>query len=87
VPNAFTPGKDGKNDVFRALLFGDVRGFSFTVYNRWGEIVFHSKERTKGWDGNYKGKPQDANMFVWVCRYQLEGEVEQMEKGTVMLMR
>jgi hypothetical protein len=60
VPNAFTPCKDGKNDVFIALLFGDVRSFS----NRWGEMVFQTRERMKGWDGVYKGQMQNPGVFV-----------------------
>jgi hypothetical protein len=36
VPNAFTPNGDGKNDVFRPLIFGNVTSFTFAIYNRWG---------------------------------------------------
>lgn len=87
VPNAFTPNKDAKNDQFRARLFGNIKSFELTVYNRWGQIVFVSNDPLKGWDGKYAGKEQDSAVFLWICRYQLEGEQEKIEKGTVTLIR
>jgi gliding motility-associated-like protein len=86
IPTAFTPNGDGKNDVFRPLLFGNVKHFLFTVYNRWGQIVYQTSELQKGWDGKLTGKPQDTNVFVWTCSYQREGEKENFERGTVTLI-
>lgn len=87
VPTAFTPDRDGKNDVFRPLIFGAVKQYQFAVYNRWGEVVFRSSEVGKGWDGKFVGKPQDTNVYIWTCVYQLEGGRVQSEKGTVVLVR
>jgi len=84
VPNAFSPGSDGKNDIFRPLIFGKVLAYEFTVYNRFGQVVFTSKEPGKGWDG---GAGQTTNTFVWTCRYQLENEPTIFEKGIVMLVK
>src|SRR5258706_7546293 len=52
IPTAFTPNNDGKNDVFRPMLFGNVIKYKFIIYNRWGEIVFQTSNLNKGWDGN-----------------------------------
>ena len=87
VPSAFTPNHDGKNDVFRAMLFGDVLKFDFKIYNRWGEVVFHTNDRYKGWNGVYNGIEQDSNVFTWMCQYQLNGDTLKLAKGTVMLIR
>lgn len=87
LPNAFTPNHDAANDVFRALLFGKVKTFELTVYNRWGQIVFSTVDRYKGWDGTVAGKDQDPGVYIWTCKYQLEGDQEKMERGTVTLIR
>lgn len=87
VPTAFTPNNDGRNDQLRALLFGPVQQFEFTVYNRWGEVIFRTTDRQAGWNGTYKGKTQDSGVFAWICRYQLAGGEEKMEKGTATLIR
>lgn len=87
VPTAFTPDRDGKNDILKPFLFGIIKQYEFTIYNRWGEIVFRTSDLNKGWDGTYKGRPQDTNAFVWMCRYELEGEVRKMVKGTLIVIR
>ncbi|MEI9809282.1 MAG: gliding motility-associated C-terminal domain-containing protein [Bacteroidota bacterium] len=87
IPTAFTPGNDGRNDIFRPFLFGNIKQYRFTVYNRWGEVVFLSDNPANGWNGSYSGKEQDTNVFAWSCSYQLEGEIKKLERGTVLLIR
>lgn len=87
IPTAFTPNNDNKNDIFKPLLFGLVKKYSFTVYNRWGQVVFNTNDLQKGWDGKVAGALQRSDVFVWVCNYQFGGEKETAEKGTVMLIR
>jgi len=88
IPTAFTPNGDGKNDVFMPLVFGDVSHYAFTVYNRWGQVVFASKTPGTGWDGTFTGKAQPGeNVFAWTCRYKLGTDPEQFKKGTVVLIR
>lgn len=87
LPNAFTPGNDGKNDVFRAMVYGDAISFELQVYNRYGQLVFASNDLYKGWDGRINGTPANAGTFVWQCRYHLKGDDPRYKKGTVTLVR
>jgi gliding motility-associated-like protein len=87
IPTAFTPNNDGKNDVFRPVLFGKVKQYHFAVYNRWGAMVFQTAEQQKGWDGKIAGTLQPNAVFVWTCHYQFEGAEPKTERGTVVLMR
>jgi gliding motility-associated-like protein len=87
VPSAFTPNGDGKNDLFRPEVFGTVSNYHFAVYDRYGQLVFSSKEPGAGWDGKVGSAKQESNVFVWYCSFQLAGQPQQMEKGTVMLIR
>ncbi|HSN07657.1 MAG TPA: gliding motility-associated C-terminal domain-containing protein, partial [Hanamia sp.] len=87
IPNAFTPNNDGRNDDFKPFLFGPVDHYEFIIYNRGGKIVFKSDNPEEGWNGIYKGVPQDVGVFVWVCEYRFNGKVEKVEKGTVLLLR
>jgi gliding motility-associated-like protein len=86
-PNAFTPNNDGKNETYKPVVIGKIEKIKFIVYNRLGEKVFETTGPFKGWDGTYKGKPQDSNTFVWYCSYQFAGEPVKIEKGTVILVR
>jgi len=87
IPNAFTPNGDGKNDVFKPILLGNVKQYNFSVFNRWGQIVFQSNDQAKGWNGDFKNMKQSSNVFVWTCAYQFEGEERKIEKGTVVVIR
>lgn len=87
VPGAFTPNADGKNDLMKALLFGIVKTFEFRIFNRYGQLVFHSTDVNAGWNGRYKGEKQENGAFVWQCRYQLEGENIKEESGSFILVR
>ncbi len=87
LPKAFSPNLDGKNDVFKPLIFGNVQGYEFKIFNRYGKIVFSSTKPGQGWDGTVKGQRQNAGAFVWTCTYQLEGRLRRAVHGTVMLMR
>lgn len=87
IPTAFTPNTDGFNDVFRAKVFGNVLSFQLTIYNRFGEVVFSTNDRYKGWDGNLNGIPQNQGAFVYTCTYHLEGGKPTSEKGTIVLIR
>ena len=87
VPTAFSPNQDGKNDVFKPLIFGNVLHFEWTIYNRYGQAVFTTHNTAEGWDGTVKGIPQNTTGFTWQCRYQLEGEKMKFKSGSVILVR
>lgn len=86
VPNAFTPNGDGKNDCFGVETWGAVTNFEFSIYSRWGERIFYSRDPRQCWDGTYKGIPQTANVFIYQIRAKgLCGDI--YRKGTFALIR
>lgn len=86
IPTAFTPNADGKNDVFRAMVFGTVLYFKLEVYDRYGNLIFISDNPATGWDGKRHGLEQNVGTYVWKCYYQLVGKQPAFEKGTVLLL-
>jgi gliding motility-associated-like protein len=87
VPSAFTPNGDGKNDFFRPIAVGITKIDYFSVYNRWGELVFTTTQNEKGWDGRIAGKEQGSGTFVWMVKgTDFTGKVV-TAKGTVTLLR
>lgn len=87
IASAFTPNNDGKNDLFRPLLFGKVTKFKFSIFNRYGGLVFETSDLQKGWDGKAAGVEEGTHAYVWTCEYQFEGKEKKVEKGTVTLLR
>jgi gliding motility-associated-like protein len=88
MPNAFTPNGDGKNDLFRVPPSVPVNIIRFSVYNRWGELVFATTSSSVGWDGRLGNKPQPTGVYVWMIDYYnpLTKKAEK-KKGTVELVR
>ena len=86
-PNAFTPNGDASNPNFGAL--GNVAAISsylLLVYNRYGELVFYTRDAFKRWDGLYKGK-QLGGSYVWAATFTYKGSIKREERGSVMIIR
>lgn len=66
VPTAFTPNGDGLNDVLRPIAVGVQKINYFTIYNRWGQMVFTTTTNGAGWDGRIGGALQGTNVFAWM---------------------
>ncbi|MGZ8553837.1 MAG: PKD domain-containing protein [Chitinophagaceae bacterium] len=87
VPSAFTPNGDGLNDVIRPIAVGVQQIKYFRIFNRWGQMVFHTTTNEHGWDGKISGAPQGSNVFVWmVSAIDYLGKPIFL-KGTVTLIR
>lgn len=87
VPTAFTPNGDGLNDVIRPIAVGVQEIKYFRIYNRWGQMLFHTSNNQQGWDGRIKGVMQGTNVFVWmVSAIDYLGQPIFL-KGTVTLIR
>jgi gliding motility-associated-like protein len=69
------------------MLFGNIKQYRLTIYNRWGQVIFQTTDPAKGWNGTYGGSQQDTNVFAWFCTYQFEGGKMESAKGTVVLIR
>jgi gliding motility-associated-like protein len=87
VPSAFTPNNDGLNDVLKPFLAGHKAFKKFTVYNRYGNVVYSTTKLGEGWDGTYKGMKLQSGVFVWVIEYTSAEDRSVVEKGVITLIR
>ncbi len=87
VPTAFTPNGDSKNDEFKPIPVGIRSIDKFLVYNRWGQLVYASTNQERGWNGSFKGKPQETGTYVWYTEGIDYTGKKISKKGTVILIR
>jgi gliding motility-associated-like protein len=88
VPNAFTPNGDGKNDYLYPLNAFSATNLEFKVFNRYGQLVFETRDWTNKWDGTINGKLQPAGTYVWTLRYtDAASGKDFFMKGTSILIR
>jgi gliding motility-associated-like protein len=89
IPDAFTPNGDGKNDYAKVLFKGDFKLERFAIYNRFGQQVFETNDPSQGWNGVFKGVPQDLGVYNYyakgICGNSSSRAVEY--KGTITLIK
>ncbi|TMI62635.1 MAG: PKD domain-containing protein [Bacteroidetes bacterium] len=87
MPTAFTPNRDGLNDLLIPYLVGMKSLNKFSIYNRWGNPVFTTSTMGQGWDGKYKGADQPIGVYVWMIEYTTFDNITKAEKGIVTIVR
>lgn len=87
VPTAFTPDGNGRNDLLKPQYTGINKLNHFTIYNRWGQVVFRTASRSQGWDGRVKGQPLATGTFIWIISARDVAGHQYELKGTVTLIR
>ncbi len=87
VPNAFTPNGDGINDLLKPIAIGYSANNYFKVFNRFGEVVFFSKDFSEGWNGTYKGQLADMGTYFWELSVTNRFGKKEFYKGDVTLIR
>jgi len=86
VSSAFTPNGDGINDCFGVRKWGFVTDLEFSIYSRWGERIFYTKDASHCWDGTFKNNPQASGAYIYLIKAKTVcGTV--LRKGTVVLIR
>jgi len=69
MPNAFRPG--GVTPTFKPVfMFFNGQSYLFQVYNRWGQLIFETKNADEGWTGEYQGKDAPMGTYMYRLVYQ-----------------
>lgn len=88
VPNAFSPNNDGINDnIGIAHTRGVKELVAFRIYNRWGQMIFDTKEVNARWDGTFKGTPQELGVYVYYIEAQTFLNTRYVHQGNITLIR
>jgi gliding motility-associated-like protein len=87
-PNAFTPNADGSNDRFGPHIAScDVRNYELSIFDRWGQMVFHAKDPMSRWDGRLNGNPPIDGTYIYTCTWADDLGIVRHLKGFVVLIR
>lgn len=86
VPNAFSPNGDGQNDRVYVRGYGIDR-MTWTIYNRWGAVVYKSTDPYEGWDGRFNGKLQPQDVYHYTLVIEFSSKERMTKKGDITLLR
>ena len=92
LPNVFTPNGDNFNQLFTPFPYLGVTEIKLEIYDRWGRMVFSTKDPDINWDGRDKttGQPCSDGAYFYVCdvyENSLNGVVTRSLHGSVTLLR
>ena len=93
VPNIFTPDGDGLNDLITVYANKNVTIVKeWYIFDRWGEAVFRGHDfnpnsEQEGWDGFFKGRLADQNVYSFILTVQDDFGRESTSTGTITLMK
>ncbi|HEY6163210.1 MAG TPA: gliding motility-associated C-terminal domain-containing protein, partial [Bacteroidia bacterium] len=91
LPNVFTPNGDNTNDLFVPFPYRYVKDIDLQIFNRWGELVFATKDPAVKWDGRdvQSGKLCSDGVYYFTCKVneiRLEGIETRTIKGFVQIL-
>ena len=86
VPNAFTPGRFGRNAIVKVEGFG-IGKMEWRIYNRWGQMVYKGTNRNEGWDGRFKGVLQPMDVYAYTLDVEFTDGVKLRKTGDISLLR
>jgi gliding motility-associated-like protein len=97
MPNAFSPDPSGPkgrsydgnsidNDIFHPLIAGAEK-YLFSIYSRWGELLFETNNQEEGWDGYYKGKLCTQDVYIWKIAATFADGKTYNKTGDLFLLR
>jgi gliding motility-associated-like protein len=87
MPTAFTPNGNRTNDYFGIPPFNKNKLINFSIYNRWGKLIFQTKNQAQAWDGTYKNEPMDAGTYIYYLEMVGLTGNRIAQKGYVLLLR
>jgi len=86
IPNVFSPNADGQNDLF--YVYGEcVKEVAISIYNQWGERVFEDTGASPYWDGTFRGKELNSDVFAYNAKIILVTGEEISKVGNVTLLK
>ena len=85
IPNSFTPNGDGLNDRF--IIHGRfIDSFELHIYDRWGEMLFHTTDIDTGWDGTRNGKKISTGNYAYWIRVKDLNNNEHIRTGSILIL-
>lgn len=88
LPNAISPNGDGLNDYFfmPAEILETIADFEISVYNRWGKLIFHSRDKNFQWPGERDGKMMENNIVSYVIVFYNQSGRKFIYKGSLTIL-
>ena len=86
IAGAFTPNGDGLNDKIKPLGNCDLNYYHWSIYNRWGILIFETYDPEKYFDGILNGEPINSSSLIYKIASG-NGSIQRSSSGTIKIIR
>ena len=87
MPNVFSPNGDGVNDIFIPVQSGEIEDYVMRIFDRWGELLFETRDINTGWDGTLSGNKVNPGVYVWSIGYNTPENIREVKSGSLTLLK
>lgn len=87
IPNIFAPNSTDPSNTSLFIFGQGIKNIDLKIYDRWGELIFESKDIKVGWDGTYKGKDMDQGVYVYMAAVEMMNGELIKKNGNITLVR
>jgi gliding motility-associated-like protein len=88
IPTGFSPNGDGQNEVFRIIVGRNVLSFTFSIYDRWGNLIYQSTEKGFEWLGTTpNGTPCNAGVYAYMLEAVYDTGAAELRSGNITLVK
>jgi gliding motility-associated-like protein len=88
APNAFIPGALPPDNEFKPVVnFIAVGSYELMIFNKWGEVIFTTRDTEEGWDGRQNGELLPPGAYVYLIKYRTPEGKNMEKRGTVTIIR
>lgn len=89
LPSGFSPNGAGNtlNENWAIIVGKDVKSFTLSVYDRWGNLILKTTDNNFKWDGTYKGQPCNAGVYAYILEVNYVNGTSEMRSDNVTLIR
>jgi gliding motility-associated-like protein len=85
IPNVFTPNGDNLNDYFE-IKGMRVKDLHCSIFNRWGEELYHWQGIEGKWDGTYKNNKVLDGVYFYLLEIDWMNGTKETKSGHITLM-
>ncbi|MDR1878702.1 MAG: gliding motility-associated C-terminal domain-containing protein [Bacteroidales bacterium] len=88
IPNIFAPNSPiAANRIFKPVhSYVDANEYLFSIFDRWGNLVFRTNDIQAGWDGTVQGKSAMTGVYVYSITYRIDKKNIFVTQGYVTLI-
>ena len=93
IPNAFSPNRDGTNDLFEIHAFGPILEYEIIIFDRWGGVMYQSDNIDDSWNGDFPNGEKCINgVYIYIIKYAYQGLgedlfIEGQKAGDITILR